>query len=95
MSSQRRLPALLDVKASRGGGVLMGCAAGRLELECGELDVEVTDEALLQLVEELRDVAVVEAAVVHDDVRGEHRQLWPRWRHEGRSGPLGRGRCEL
>jgi hypothetical protein len=55
----------------------------------------VTDEALLQLVEELRDVAVVEAAVVHDDVRGEHRQLWPRWRHEGRSEPLGRGRCEL
>jgi len=72
----------------------MGCAAGRLELECGELDVEVTDEALLPLVEELRDVAVVEAAGVHD-VRGEHRQLWPRWRHEGRSEPLGRGRCEL
>ena len=73
----------------------MGCAAGRLELECGELDVEVTEAALLQLVEELRDVAVVEAAVVHDDVRGEHRQLWPRWRHEGRSEPLGRGSCEL
>jgi len=94
MSSQRRLPAVLDVKASCGGGVLVGCAAGRLELECGELDVEVTDEALLPLVEELRDVAVVEAAVVHD-VSGEHRQLWPRWRHEGRSEPLGRGRCEL
>ena len=56
---------------------------------------EVTGEALLQFVEELREMAVVEAAVVHDDVRGERRQLWPGWRHEGRCEPLGRGRCVL
>ena len=42
----------------------MGCAAGRLELKCGELDVEVTDEALLQLVEEGTAMAKATTATI-------------------------------
>ena len=39
------------------------------------LDVEVADEARLQLVEQLRSVPVTEAALVEDDVGGERRQV--------------------
>ena len=39
------------------------------------LDVEVPGQALLQLVQQLWQVPVVEAGVVHHDVRGEHRQV--------------------
>jgi hypothetical protein len=46
--------------------------AERFELECGVLDVEVSGQALLQLIEQCRQVHVVEARVV--DLRGEYRQ---------------------
>ena len=46
----------------------------RLELERRVLDVEVAGKAVLQLVEQPRQLTVPEARVVDDDVRGEHRQ---------------------
>ena len=48
--------------------------AGRFELEGGVRDVEVADQALLQLVQQPGHVPVVEAAVVDDDVSGEDGQ---------------------
>jgi len=53
------------------GAELVGGVAGRFELEGGVLDVEVPDEAGLNLVEQLRGVTVEEAGVVDDDVRGQ------------------------
>ena len=58
----------------RGG--LAGAVGGGFELEGGVLDaeVEVGGDTGLQLVEDLSGVAVSEALVVDDDVRGEHGQ---------------------
>lgn len=55
-------------------GVLVVGVAGRFELECGVFDVEVGCEALLEPVQQLWGVAVLEALVVDDHVRGEHGQ---------------------
>jgi len=53
----------------------VGGVAERFELERGVLDVEVPGQALLQLIEQCRQVPVVEARVVDHDVRGEYRQV--------------------
>src|SRR5450759_2193425 len=55
-------------------GRLMGGVAACLELERGVLDVEMAGQAALQLVEQGGQVSVLEAGVVHHDVRGQHRQ---------------------
>ena len=49
--------------------VLVRGMAGRLELKCRMRDVEVTDEALLQPIQDLRGVAAGKAMVVQHDVR--------------------------
>ena len=56
-------------------GLVLG-VAGLLELECGVVDTdgEVVGDAGLQLVEQSRDVPVVEALVVDDDVGAEDRE---------------------
>ena len=55
------------------GVALVAGMAGGFELEGGVLDAdrEVLADAVLELVEEFVGVAVVEALVVDDDVRGE------------------------
>src|SRR5450759_5058444 len=55
------------------GGFAGGVAAG-LELDGGVLDVEVSGQALLELVEQAGQVPVLKARVVHDDVSRQHRQ---------------------
>jgi hypothetical protein len=52
----------------------VGGVASGLELDGGVLDVEVSGQALLELVEQARQVPVVKARVVHDDVSSQHRQ---------------------
>ena len=54
---------------------LVAAVAARLELEGRVLDVEVADQTGLQLVEQLRGVAVVEAAVVEHDVSRQGGQV--------------------
>ena len=55
------------------GVVLVFGVAGGFELEGAVLHVEPAGQAVLQRVEHLRGVAVVEAAVVNHDVRGQGR----------------------
>ena len=52
----------------------MGGMATSLELERRVLDVEVTGQTPLELVQQRGQVSVLEAEVVHDDVRGQHGQ---------------------
>src|ERR1044072_2671962 len=54
--------------------LLVARVAGGFELERRVLDVEVADQARLELVEQLRGVAVGEARVVHDHVGRQGRQ---------------------
>src|SRR5450759_927287 len=56
-----------------GGGFVSRVAAG-LELDGAVLDVEVSGQALLELVEQAGQVPVVEARVVNHNVGGQHRQ---------------------
>ena len=58
------------------GGVFAFGVVEGLKLESGVLDadVEVRGDALLEVAEHAGGVAVVEAAVVEDDVGGEHGQ---------------------
>ena len=57
------------------GTDLVPAVAERLELERRVLDVEVADEALLELVEQLRGVAVAEAGVVQHDMGRQRGQV--------------------
>lgn len=48
---------------------------GGFELKRGVLDVEVPDKALLHFVEQPRDVSVMEAVIVDNDVSGQGREV--------------------
>ena len=54
-----------------GGLVLL--MANRLELEGAVRDVEVPTQAFAEPVQHLTGAALVNAGVVHNDVRGQHR----------------------
>src|SRR5689334_12762105 len=53
-----------------GAGLMRGVGDG-FQLKGGVLDVEVADEAALELIEEAGGVPVVEAGVFDDDMRGQ------------------------
>jgi hypothetical protein len=53
-----------------GAGLMRGVDSG-FQLEGRVLDVEVADEAALELIEETGGVPVVEAGVFDDDMRGQ------------------------
>ena len=57
-----------------GAGLVLG-VAGRLQLESRVLDVEMTGQAVLQLIEDLGGVAVTKARVVDDHVGRDGREV--------------------
>ena len=54
-------------------GGLVFLVANRLELESAVRDVEVPTQAFAEPIQHLTGAALVDAGVVHDDMRGQHR----------------------
>src|SRR4051794_10230534 len=63
------------VRRSRVRRVFVVGVPGRLELERAVLDVEMPGQALLQLVQQARQMPVVETGLVHYNMRGQDRQI--------------------